>query len=123
MMGTFKVVVRVFNWEEPERSRELEMLVDTGASRSILPLALAVELGIRPDRRRKFLVADGREVARDLGWAGIEYGGEAVHSLVVIGEVRDPPVLGASTLEDLVLQVDPVRRVLRPAQEYLLAEA
>jgi len=111
----------VFNWDEPARGCELEALVDTGASRSVIPAVVVAELGVRPESSKEFTLADGRRVSRNLGWVGVEYGGESVHSHVVLGEPNDPAILGALTLEDLALQVDPVRGVLRPAEEFLLA--
>lgn len=123
MMGTFRVQIRVFNWDESERTRGLEALVDTGASRSVIPADVVAELGIQPERAKEFTLADGRKITRWLGWVGIEYKGESVHSHVVLGESSDPAILGALTLEDLALQVDPVRGVLRPAEEFLLGVA
>ncbi len=123
MMGTFRVRIRAFRWDDPRRSRELEALVDTGASRSVIPADVVADLDIQPERTKEFSLADGRKVVRSLGRVGIEYAGESVYSHVILGEPGDPAILGALTLEDLALQVDPVRGVLRPAQEYLLAEA
>jgi predicted aspartyl protease len=40
MMGTFRVPVRAFSLADPTLGRELEMLVDTGATQSILPRAV-----------------------------------------------------------------------------------
>jgi len=123
MMGTFRVRVHVFKLEDPLRSEELEMLVDTGASRTLIPPSVVLALGLRPEKRQTFMLADGTEMGRDLAWVGIEYGGDPVHSLAILVEESDPPILGAITLEDLVLQVDPVQRTLRPTKQFLLASA
>lgn len=120
MMGTFRVRVRVFHLDDPKRGRELEMMVDTGASRTVIPRDLVDELGLRAEKRQPFILADGTQIVRDLAWVGIEHEGDSVHSLVILGEPGDSPILGAITLEDLVLQVDPVARTLRPAEQYLL---
>ena len=123
MMGTFRVRVRVFRLDDPERARELEMLVDTGATRTVIPRDAVDGLGLRPEKRQTFTLADGTQITRGVAWIGIEHGGDAVHSLAILGEADDSPVLGAITLEDLVLQVDPVAKVLRPAQQFLLSSA
>ncbi|MEK6851884.1 MAG: retroviral-like aspartic protease family protein, partial [Candidatus Thermoplasmatota archaeon] len=112
-----------FHLNDPGKTRELEMLVDTGASRTVIPRDVVDELGLRPEKRQKFTLADGTQITRDVAWIGIEHGGDSVHSLAILGEPGDSPVLGAITLEDLVLQVDPVAKVLRPAEQFLLATA
>ena len=96
------------------------MMVDTRASRTVIPRDVVDALGLSAGKRQPFTLADGTQIMRDLAWVGIEHGGDSVHSLVILGEPGDSPILGAITLEDLVPQVDPVARVLRPAEQYLL---
>ncbi|TLZ51415.1 MAG: Retroviral aspartyl protease [Methanobacteriota archaeon] len=120
-MGLFAVRVRVFALDDPRRGRNLEMVVDTGAMYCVVPRDVLESLGIRPERRKTFTLADGRSITRDVGWAGLEYGGDDTHALVVFGDEGDAPLFGAFALEGLGLEVDPSHGVLRPARLWLLA--
>lgn len=119
-MGVFKVRVRVFRLTEEERGAEIELVVDTGATYPVIPRRLAEELGIPASERRTFTLADGTQVSRELGWAGLAYDGRKSPSLVVLGESGDVPLLGAFALEGLGFEVDSVAKTLRPAAQYLL---
>lgn len=120
-MGVFRVRAKVFRLSESNVTKEVEFIVDTGATFPVIPRATAQELAISPIERRSFTLADGRSVDRDIGWAGIAYDGQSAPVRVVIGERDDPALLGALALEALGLEVDPVSRTLRPATLYLLA--
>jgi len=119
-MGLFKVRVRVFNLNETGRSKEIEAVVDTGATYPVVPHAITTELGLTVVEARTFTLANGAQVPRNLAWAGISYEGKSSPCLVVVGEEGDVPVLGAFALEGLGLEVNPLARTLRPAQQYLL---
>ncbi|HID91047.1 TPA: hypothetical protein EYP44_03700 [Candidatus Bathyarchaeota archaeon] len=73
------------------------------------------ELRIKPRGRRRFRLADGRTIERDVGIAAVEYEEYAGGISVVFGEPNDEPILGATALEALGLEVDPVTKRLRPA--------
>ena len=122
-MGLFKVRVRVFNLQDPGQSKELEAVVDTGASYPVVPRTVAEELGLRAVETRTFTLANGVQVPRILAWAGIACEGRSSPCLVVLGEGGDVPALGAFALEGLGLDVDPLAKALRPARQYLLAAA
>jgi len=120
-MGVFSVRVLLFPMDAPSETRGVDMVVDTGATYSLVPRNLLRDLRVRPERRRRFTLANGRTVVRELGWVGVEYGGDRTYSLVIFGEPGDAPLLGAFALEGLGLEVDPNRGVLRPARLWLLA--
>ncbi len=119
-MGLFKVRVRVFNLQDTGKSKEIEAVVDTGASYPVVPRAVAAELGLTPVESRTFTLANGTQVPRSLAWAGVSYGAKSSPCLVVLGEEGDVPVLGAFALEGLGLEVNPLARTLNPTQQYLL---
>ena len=121
MMGTFRVTVRVFSLENPGLGHELEMLVDTGATQSIIPRRILDDLAVPAERRQTFRLANGEAIDRDVGWVGIRFQGREAHTLAVFGEPADAIVLGALTLEELGLEVDPRERVLKPTVAWLLA--
>ena len=122
-MGLFRVSVRVFNLQRPENAREIEVVVDTGATYPVVPRGLADELELRTVETRTFTLANGVEVARRLAWAGLSFDSRSSPSLVVVGEAGDVPILGAFALEGLGLEADPVAKTLRPAHRFLLASS
>ena len=68
-MGTFHVEIEVGD-PEGRRYDRVELLVDTGATCTSLPCPLIEALGLVPPARERFVLADGREVERDIGRAG-----------------------------------------------------
>ena len=62
----------VFNWPirldslDGERSLEIEAMVDTGASYTIMPAGLLKELGVAPIDKISLVLADGRPVEYDI---------------------------------------------------------
>ncbi len=119
-MGIFRVRVKVYNLSDETRAREIEMVVDSGATYPLIPRELADELGISPETERTFTLADGNQIVRFMARAGLAYDGRSAASMVVIGERGDVPILGAHALEGLGFGVDPVAKTLRPAPQYLL---
>lgn len=121
MMGTFRVRAQVFSLTNSELRRDLEMLVDTGATQSIVPRALMEALYVPAERSQTFRLANGEDIHRDVGWVGVRFGDREAHTLAVFGDEADATVLGALTLEELGLEVDPRERILRPTVAWLLA--
>lgn len=111
----------VFNWPvrlesmDGERSLELEAMVDTGASYTIIPGRMLEDLGVEPVDRVDLVLADGRRVLYEMGEARAVVSGRSIPTLVVFGEDNARALLGAYTLEGLRLAVDPVHRELVPA--------
>ncbi len=111
----------VFNWPirldsmDGQRSLELEAMVDTGASYTIVPAKLLHDLGVSPIDKIGLVLADGRAVEYDLGRAMATINGRTEATLVVFGENGARALLGAYTLEGLRLAVDPTHGRLVPA--------
>ena len=120
VMGVFHVPVRIRALDRIAVV-DVDMIVDTGATRTVLPRRVVDELGLRPDQRRPFRLANGEPVERDMGWVWLECHGRTTYTLAILGESGDAPLLGAITLEELGFEIDPVHRVLRLAPEYMLA--
>lgn len=92
----------------------LGAVVDTGAFYTWVPSSVLAHLGIVPHDRRSFLLADGRTLERDVGYAVVRIDGREVITLVVFGDEGTEPLLGAYTLEGLALAADPVNQRLVP---------
>ena len=111
----------VFNWPirlesmDGERSLEIEAMVDTGASYSMVPASLLKDLGVSPIDTIPLVQADGRPVKYDLGRATATINGRSIPTLVVFGEDDARALIGAYTLDGLRLAVDPANRTLIPA--------
>ncbi len=111
-MGTFSTPVRVGNPDGGDMF-EMEALVDTGASHSMFPASVLD--GLRISRRSQVTgtLADGNDVSYWSGWALIDIDGEEGACRVLFGpEGEDASVVGATTLQMLLLKVDPVNEVL-----------
>lgn len=121
-MGTFRVPIEVASLTGTEIER-FEALADTGASHTCLPRDRLDALGAEVDERWPFVLADGREVYCGIGWIRIGIGGKTQPTLVVFGEPGSDPLLGAVTLEEFRLGVDPVSQRLVPVPGLLKRSA
>lgn len=108
-------------------TREIRLLVDTGAFYSMVPRDLLEELGIPRKFRQTLRVADDRTFERDAGYAFLHYSDRPPGpTIVVFAEPEDTLVLGVHSLEGLGLQVDPrsgTISVMDVIPFYLVAEA
>jgi predicted aspartyl protease len=67
-----------------------------------------------------FELADGRQLELEIGRAWVRVDGQREYTQVVFGPEGSEPVLGAITLEEMNLAVDPVARKLVPVNRYLM---
>ena len=110
----------IFNWPiqisslDGGQTREIEASVDTGATFTVLPSRLLREMGVAVTRQAKFELGDGRIVDLDVGEARATINGASVITQVIFGPDDSVPLLGAYTLEGLLLAVDPVNQRLVP---------
>ena len=99
---------------DQERFETVDALVDTGATYSMMPAAMLRSLGVSPFARREFRLANGEWIHRELGVARVRIDGRVVITLVVFADERSHSILGAMTLEQFNLAVDPVDMRLVP---------
>ena len=111
-MGTFSVAVVLGNPDTAARET-VDSLVDTGATFSVMPASLLRRLGIEPTRTRQLRFANGQVEERQTGMAFFEVDGIDCEAMVVFGP-EDLHLLGATTLEALLLIVDPINKQLVP---------
>jgi clan AA aspartic protease len=114
--GFTHVRVRVSNPSKTVKFKDIDLLVDSGAVFTSIPREVLEELDLSPIDRERLRVYGGATVERDIGWALVEYGGKRRVVPVIFGEGGDAPVLGATTLEALGYQVDPVTKRLKPVE-------
>jgi clan AA aspartic protease len=94
------------------KSRTVELLVDSGASYSLLPADVWRELELEPQETLEFFLADGTKIQRDASECKIRLNGKERHTPVILGVEGDEPLLGVITLENLGLMLDPFKRSL-----------
>lgn len=123
-MGTFRTSLRI---EHPGRRGlfgALEnVLVDTGSELTWIPRSVMEALGIPRERAYRFVMADGRVLERDVGFAIVHVQGVSTADDVVFAEPSDLVLLGARSLEGLNLRIDPRERRLVSAGPIVAAAA
>ena len=110
----------VVNAELAGAKRErVRMLVDTGATYTVLPAELAKRLKITvAPRRLNVRLADGRRKFMRVGTVFIRLLGREAADTALIGPAGIEPLLGAEALEALGLAVDPTSRKLKPTRAH-----
>ena len=84
------------------------MLVDTGATHTVLPKDLAERLGVaKSPRRLRVQLADGRTRSMHFGTVLLRLAGREAGDTVLIGPRGSEPLLGVEALEALGLAVEP----------------
>jgi clan AA aspartic protease len=115
-MGTFRTTILIENAERRGEMRTVDdALVDTGSEYTWVPADLLKSLGIRPEHTQRFVVADGRQLERQVGIAIVHAAGAKAPDFVVFAEPGDMILLGARSLEGLNVRVDAQRKQLVPA--------
>ncbi len=116
-MGATHVTVAIRNPAEPDRVWEGLFLVDTGATDCLVPRAALQSIGLQPQGKRTYELADGSEIRFDIAVARVEFMGEFVGATILFGEDDTEPLLGVTALESVGIEVDPLNQTLkrRPA--------
>jgi predicted aspartyl protease len=78
----------------------------------MLPRVMLTRLGVQPHASRTFVLASGDQIRRDVGQAWVRIDDRELMTVVVFGEDGGPSLLGAVTLEEFGLGVDPLGRRL-----------
>lgn len=113
-MGTFSVSADLANLQHPERRLTLDLLVDTGATWTMLPQEVVGKLGLTATRQRAVTLASGERVTYPAGQVAIQLDGEEIITMFLAGPTGCLALLGAVTLEEFGLAPDPVRKTLVP---------
>ncbi|MGI8400836.1 MAG: aspartyl protease family protein [Gemmatimonadaceae bacterium] len=123
-MGIFRTTIGIENVVQRGVVRYVaDALVDTGSELTWIPRAVLQSIGVNVEHRRSFIVADGRRVERDVGYAVVHAGETSTVDEVVFAEETDFALLGVRSLEGLNLRVDVVSKQLVDAGPVLAATA
>lgn len=118
-MGTFYWPMEVAS-PDGLRWETVEALVDTGASHTVLPASMLHRLGVIPFRTVLHRIADGSRIPREIGETRLRVNGLEATRIVAFGSKDLPPLLGADTLQGILLAVDPVEERLVSTDALLL---
>ena len=113
-VGLFSVGCRLENQRDRKRSvRVPQVMVDTGTELTWISERHLAEISVEPEKKnRRFIMANGQEITRSIGFAIIRVGEEFTTDEIVFGREGDLQLLGARTLEGLNVKVDSRNRKL-----------
>lgn len=116
-MGTFYARCKLENPSDRSKSVVIpKLLVDTGSELTWVSERMLERIGIgREKKDLRFVLANGQEVTRSVGFAIIRLDKYFTIDEVVFAEPGDLQLLGAHTLEGLNLIIEPARRRLMAA--------
>lgn len=117
-MGTFNATMEIANLNQSEYV-EFTGLVDTGSTHTTVPESLLHRLRVTPVSSRRFQLADGRVVEYHTGFAWVRYNGDQAVVQVVFAPEDVGASIGATTLENLNLGIDPNDRSLMPVNNLM----
>jgi predicted aspartyl protease len=120
-MGITNVEAHVSRWDGTGTPISVTLLVDSGATYSVLPAPIWQRLGLIPEGAVDLSLADGTIITRDVSECRFMIEGRAATSPVVLGREDEGPLLGAVTLETMRLQLNPLTRRLVPMRLLLAA--
>ena len=117
-MGTFTSSIDIAD-PQGRHWETVEVLVDSGATFTMLPGSLLQRLGLHPTETMTFELADGRSAVYPVAETAIRYGDRVRTTLVIFAADDVQPLLGAYSLEAFLLAVDCVNRRLVPVSGLL----
>jgi clan AA aspartic protease len=123
-MGTFSVDIAIESHQQRGRVVQIpRVLVDTGAEATWLPREVLESIGVVPEGREQYQMADGRVLEREVGYVIVHVAGRRTSDDVVFAAPGDLSLLGARSLEGLNLRVDARAKRLIPAGPKITAAA
>ncbi len=117
-MGHVTAQVVISNPSQAELKSAVEALVDTGATFTVVPRALAQELQLPITGKRRVRTAAG-DLVLDRARAVIQINGQSEVNPVLVSDSLDRVLIGVITLETLSLAVDPTTGELKDAEALL----
>ena len=107
-MGTFYVGAKIENVSDRAKGMSIPKIpVDTGSEYTWVAGATLDKLGIKREKKDlAFVMANGQQITRPVGFAIIHVGDAVTIDEVIFGEPGDLEILGARSLEGMNLRVD-----------------
>jgi len=104
----------------PLGEESVRLLVDSGATYTVLPERVWKKIGLKPIREHEFMLLNGTIIKRKVSECYISLPQGAGHTPVVLGEADDHALIGVVTLEILGLVFNPFKRRLQPMRMLLV---
>ncbi len=102
------------NPEHVERAVTVDLLVDTGATYTLLPTEVVAALELATPYEQPAVLASGEEITYRVGEVRFRLRDEARVTVFFLGPLGARALLGAVTLEQFGMAADPVtRRLIR----------
>jgi clan AA aspartic protease len=112
-MGLTKVTTKLTGFADPSKSYEAIFLVDTGATDSMAPTEELEKIGLVPEGKMSYELANGTVKEYPYGLVRIEFMGETTAGRVIFRESNSEPLLGVTALESVGIIVDPTNKTLK----------
>ena len=107
-----KVTTKLTSLQEPQGSFEAVFLVDTEATDSMAPADELQKIGVKPEGKMAYELANGEVKEYPFGLVRIEFMGETTAGRIIFGESQTEPLLGVTALESVGIIVDPDNKTL-----------
>lgn len=122
-MGAFYVDAEIVNTRQPTRTASVrQLLVDSDSEFTRIPADALHRIGVRVVKKDfVFVMANGQQVTRSIGYAIIRAAGFETIDEVVFGQPGDLALLGARTLEGFGASVDARKKRLVASGPHLAA--
>ena len=122
-MGTFTIGCLIKNHIDREKSVRIpRLMVDTGSEATWVQRKQLEKIGVKPEKRQPFQMANGQWIYRDIGYGLIRVGQRETTDEIVFAEAGDYVLLGARALEGLMLWVDPKNKKLIEIEAHPVAK-
>ncbi len=107
-MGVFHASCTITHVVHRDRSEDIpKLLVDTGSEYTWMPTTVLERLGVQREKKDlAFVMANGQQITRSVGFAILHVEGQFTVDEVVFAQPGDLLLLGARTLEGLNLTID-----------------
>ena len=122
-MGIFTLGCLIKNHADRDKTVKIpRLMVDTGSEATWITRKHLEQIGIKPEKRLAYQMANGQYVYRDVGYAIIRFGERETSDEVVFAEKGDFLLLGARTLGGLMLWADPTNKKLIEIEAHPVAK-
>lgn len=112
-MGLIRVTVSLRATRSSKRNYQADFLVDTGATDSMAPASKLKAIGIKPEGKIVYELADGNPREFEFGLAVIEFMGDITAGRVIFGPENAEPILGVTALESTGIVLNPKDHTLK----------
>lgn len=113
IVGLTHVTVVLSHPGDKSRRWQGLFLVDTEAIDCMAPGKALREIGIEPEGKRSYELADGKRIQFEYGIVRIEFMGDVTSGDIIFGPDDCEPLLGLTALEHTGIIVDPKTNQLR----------